>query len=189
MLDFVYLLFILLLILYLMVAQRKELPFLVITHVVIQYFFTTLSWMTSMDGQVAAILLLFLIASSTLLIWGRNLNYSRETRLIKAFTNTSQWAIFIIMLGFLLYKPYYILHYSSMGKSPHFGLAYSFIPPFFKICGNLLLFMTYLSFILNWGNKWNLKKSLKNFLPVFLYLLLLCILYLASASVRNHPFT
>jgi len=189
MLDFVYLLFIFLLIFYLMAAQRKEMPFLILTHVVIQYFFTTISWISGMDDQVAAILLLFLVASSTLLVWARSLNYSRETKLIKAFVNISQWGVLVIMIGFLLYKPYYILHYSSPNKSPHFGLVYSFIPPLFKICGNLLLFTTYLSFILNWGNKWNLKKSLKSFLPIFLFLLLLGILYLTSASMRNHPFT
>lgn len=189
MLDFIYLLFILLLISYLLVAQRKEIPFLVVTHVVIQFFFTTISWMADMDGQISAILLLFLVASSTMLVWGRGLNYSRETKLIKVFVNISQWAVLVIMLGFLLYKPYYILHYSSVGKSPHFGLVYSFTPPLFKICGNLLLFSTYLTFILNWGNKWDIKKSLKNFLPIFLYLFLLSVLYFAGASMRNHPFT
>lgn len=189
MLDFVYLFFILLLILYLIVAQRKEMPFLVVTYVVIQYFFTSISWMAGMDGQVAAILLLFLVASSTLLVWGRSLNYSRETKLIKSFVGISQWGILIIMIAFLLYKPYYILHYSSLDKNPHFGLVYSFVPPLFKICGNIFLFTAYLSFILNWGNKWNVKKSLKYFLPIFLYLFLLSVLYLASASMRNHPFT
>lgn len=189
MLDLIYLLFIFLLIIYLLAAQRKEMPFLVVTHVVIQYFFASIAWMSEMNGQVAAVLLLFLVATSFLLVWGRSLNYSRETKLIKAFVSTSQWAIMVILIGFLLYKPSYILHYSSIGKNPHFGMVYSFIPPLFKISGSILLFSTYLGFILNWGNKWHLKKSLKIFLPVFLYLFILSILYFAGASIRNHPFT
>ncbi len=188
MLDFAYLVFILLLIVYLMAAHRKEMPFAVLNHVLIQFFFTNIAWKSGMDGQVSAILLLFLAASSSLLIWARSLNYSRETKMIKVFINLSQWTALLILTGFLIIKPYYILHYSSLGNSPHPGFSYTHIPPLFKISGNLLLFTTYLLFILNWGHKWDLKKSLKNFLPVFLYLFLLFILYVTYASARNHPF-
>ena len=142
-----------------------------------------------MDSQIAAILLLFLAGSSLLLVWGRNLNYSKESKMIQVFTNVSQWALLLVLIGFFAFKPNYILHYSAMGKNSHLGLVYTYIPPFFKLFGNIILFTTYLLFILNWGNKWNIKKSLKNFSPIFVYLFLLSLLYILGTSLRNQAFT
>lgn len=189
MLDFAYFFFILSFLAYLLLARRKELPLLVISHGLLQYFFTLIMWFSEMESQLSSVTLLFIVATSTLLIWARGLNYSREFRMIKVMVELGQWIILLAMGLFLLVNSPFSYHLSSRGPNPHLGFGYSVIHPWLKSGGNLLIFTTYLLILLNWGSNWPTKKSLKNFAPILIYFLLIALLYVWKSPFRHHAFT
>ncbi len=189
MLDGVYLLFILALTVYLLLSAKKELPIIVVVHAVLQYILTLVMWFTDMSPYLAGVLLAFMVSTTGLLIWGRSLNYSRDHQMIKVFVALGQWTVMVSILLFLMLKSPYSYHFSSLGSGNGHSLAYSTIHPFIKLCGNLLLFTTFLQVILSWGTSWSIKQSLRDLGPIVLYFLLTAILFLLESPFRHHAFT
>ena len=138
---------------------------------------------------MAGLLLGFMVISSVLLVWGRNLNYSRELLSIQFFFSISQWTVIASVLIFMAVKsPYYYLMPSS-AWSAHINANQLSIHPVIKLCGNVLLFTTFFHLILNWGQKWSLRKSLIDLGPFMIYILLATLLRSFQSNTHAFPFS
>lgn len=189
MLTSLYLIFITCCLFWLLLAKRKELPLLVVMHAILQYAFTLISWFFQLNYALSAILLVFLMISALLLIWARNLNYSRELVSIRLFFTMLQWVLVIAVGIFMVAKsPFqYIVPSSSWhGHIPAHQLS---VHPVIKMGGNVILFTTFFHLVLHWGQSWKVKKSLIDLGPVVLYLMAIAILRFYQASHLSLPFS
>ena len=71
MLTVLYLICISLCLIWFLLASRKELPLLVLTHTLLQYAFTLVSWFFQLNYLLSGVLLVFLMVSAILLILGQ----------------------------------------------------------------------------------------------------------------------
>ena len=189
MLNILYTLFIALALGYLVVAKRKEVPFVIVIHAFFQYILTLAFWIFHMNTAMAGLLLGFMAISSGLLVWARNLNYSRELLSIQFFFSISQWAVIASVLIFMAVKsPYYYLVPSANWHS-HINAHQLSIHPVIKLCGNVLLFTTFFQLILNWGQKWSVRKSLIDLGPLMIYILLATLLRFFQSFSQALPFS
>lgn len=176
MLDLLYSIFLALLLGYFLLSERKELPFTILVHALGQYFATQFFWFNQMTGKMTGLLLLFIILTTGILVWARNLNYGKEFQMVRMFFRVSGWAILAMAVSVAWVKGNYILvaSFSEAGAQPHFG-GWE-IHPFIKICGNGLVFIFTLHLIFGWGQRWSLKQSIADFLPFFLFFFWMLIL-------------
>jgi hypothetical protein len=189
MLNILYIGFIAAGLLWFLLAGRKEMPLLVITHSVLQYAFTLISWFFQLNPALSALLLVFLMLSGVLLIWARSLNYSKELISIRMFFSMLQWVVIFAVGVFILTKsPYHYMMPSAnwQGHVPAHQLA---VHPIIKICGNLLIFTTFFHLILNWGQRWQIRKSILDLLPMVIYLVALILIRVYQAMIFTHPIT
>ena len=187
MLNLLYTLFILIILGYFILSKRKEVPLIVVLHAFFQYVLTLAFWIFNMNGAMAGLLLGFMTISTVLLVWGRYLNYSRELLSIQLFFSISQWAIIGSVLVFMAVKsPYYYLIPSSTLHS-HINAHQLSIHPVIKLCGNILLFTTFFHLILNWGQKWSIRKSLVDLGPFLIYLVLAAMLRFFQSFTSAFP--
>lgn len=189
MLTLLYLVFIGFCLLWFLLASRKELPLLVATHAILQYAFTLVSWFFQLNYALSALLLVFLMITAILLVWARNLNFSRELVSIRLFFSMLQWVLVFAVGIFILAKsPFqYIVPSSSWhGHIPAHQLS---VHPVIKMGGNLMLFTTFFHLILHWGQRWNIKKSLIDLGPIAIYLIAIAALRFYQTSHLTHPFS
>lgn len=189
MVNIFYTLFIVSCLLYFLLSRRKEVPFLVLIHALLQYLFTLSFWVFQMNNSMAGLLLGFIFVSSLLLIWARGLNYSRELLSIQLFFSVSQWmGIMAVGLFIFLKSPFYYLMPSSAWHS-NLNAHQISIHPVIKLCGNLFLFTTFFHLILNWGEKWSIRKSLVDLGPFVIYLIIIAVLQIFQANTQSLPFS
>ncbi len=198
MLDLLYLTFLILLLGYFLISERKEIPFVILVHALGQYFVTQFFWLNQMTEKMTGLLLLFMILTSGILVWARSLNYGKEFQMIRMFFRVSGWAILLMAVIVAWVKGNYVLvqPYSQIGVPSHFG-GWE-LHAFIKICGNGLAFIMTLHLVFGWGERWTARASLADFLPFFLFCIwmLLLKIYLhpptgmiASSSSFGIPFT
>ncbi len=182
MLDLFYSIFLILLLGYFLVSDRKELPFIILVHALGQYFVTQFFWLNQMTGKMTGLLLLFMILTSGILVWARALNYGKEFQMVRMFFRVSGWAILLMAVSVAWVKGNYVLvpSFSEAGVQSHFGgwEIHSFI----KICGNGLVFIFILHLIFGWGQRWAPRQSMADFLPFFLF----CI-WMLGLIIFHHP--
>lgn len=169
MLDVLYFTFIACSLGYFVLSPRKEFPLLLLLHAVLQYGVTQLMWLGQSDQRVAGLLLLFVLLSSALLIWGRSLAYSRELFSVRAFVTVSQWLVLLaIALQLWLQRPDSVVM-PSTGWHPPVRLSGILLGTLPKLGANFFLFTLVLQVVLGWGQRWPLRRSLLDILPVVLY--------------------
>ncbi|MEZ4827445.1 MAG: hypothetical protein R3C61_14370 [Bacteroidia bacterium] len=189
MINLGYILFIISCLLYFLLSSRKEIPFVVLTHALLQYLLTLFFWLFQMDNPLAGLLLIFIFVSSLLLIWARSLNYSRELHSIQLFFSVTQWMALVSVGIFISLKsPFYYLLPSSAWHS-NLSAHQMSIHPVIRLCGNVLLFTTFFHMILNWGSRWSLRKSIVDLSPMVIYFLLIAILRLFQLKTHTIPFS
>ncbi|MDX2247848.1 MAG: hypothetical protein SF052_13775 [Bacteroidia bacterium] len=189
MVNLFYLFFIVACLLYFLFSHRKEVPFVILIHALLQYLMTLSFWVFQMNNPMAGLLLGFIFASTILLIWARGLNYSRELHSIQLFFSVSQWmAIVAVGLFISLKSPFYYLIPSSAWHS-NLNAHQMSIHPVIKLCGNLLLFTTFFHLILNWGSRWSVRKSLIDIGPLLIYLGIIAVLRVFQATTQSVPFS
>lgn len=138
---------------------------------------------------MAGLLLGFIFLSTVLLIWARGLNYSRELHSIQLFFSVSQWIAIISVGIFISVKsPFYYLLPSSSWHS-NLNAHQLSIHPVIKLCGNILVFTTFFHLILNWGQKWSIRKSLVDLGPLIVYFALIIFLKIIQSSGNSFPFS
>ncbi|MEL6192058.1 MAG: hypothetical protein AAFR66_08415 [Bacteroidota bacterium] len=187
MLTWLYVLFIVLISAYLVFSERKEVPLFVVLHAILQYGFTLALWLFQMTSLLGGLLLGFISASTFLLIWARSLNYSRELYSIKLFFSLTQWIVVLAIGVFMaIESPYYRMVPASSWQA-YIDMDVLSIHPVIKLCGNLLLFTTFFHIMGHWGQKWNIRKSLFDLMPVWLYFLLLSLLKIFQFSAEPLP--
>ncbi len=189
MLNFLYIGFISLGLIWFLGASRKEMPLLVIMHTLLQYAFTLICWFFQINTALSALLLIFLMLTGLLLLWARSLNYSKELISIRMFFSMVQWVVILAVGVFILVKsPFHYLIPSSSwhGEMPVHQLA---VHPIIKVCGNVLFFTTFFHLILNWGQKWDLRKSFFDLMPLIVYLVCLGLIRAYQNTFFTQPFT
>lgn len=187
MLNILFFLFIALCAAYLLFSPRKELPFMVILYAMLQYALTLSMWIFQMTHALTALLLGFIVITAFLLIWARNLNYSRELNTIKLFFSLSQWVMLLCIGIFIsLESPYYKLIPTSSWHS-HVDAHSLSIHPVIKLCGNIFIFTTFFQVISHWGQKWKVKQSLFTLLPILFYYILIGLLRYFQISGQALP--
>ncbi|WNJ19556.1 hypothetical protein [Pontibacter sp. G13] len=188
MLDGLFLVFILCFALYLLLARRKEVPLFIAMHAIAQYVFTLVTWFFHMNSQLTGLLLGMMFLTTALLLWARNLDYSRELHAVQLFFSISQWAALAAAGAMCLFEPYTYLPPSSFWH-PFIASDRQILHPVIKFLGNFLLFTTFFQIILHWGQRWSRKKSWIDLSPLFLYLILLVIMNLMRGTEVHHPFS
>lgn len=173
--------------LYILLAPRKEVPVLIVLQALLQYVYTLSVWALRLPPPLGSILLAYLTATTLLLIWGRNLPYSWQWLSIRLFFTVSQWAL-LLMVALLagLRSPYlYSQPHDLLGA--HGGQVLT-IHPVLKFGGNLMIFSVFFHILLHWGQHWSLRKSLLDLGPVLIYFLTLLLLRYLQATQGALPF-
>ncbi|GAB4409955.1 MAG: hypothetical protein OHK0039_13980 [Bacteroidia bacterium] len=174
---------------FVLLAGRKEVPVIVLLHALVQYAFTLAQWAFRLNDYLSGMLLGFIILSSLLLFWGRSMNYSNELHSVRLFFTMGQW---VLLLGLVLYmglkSPYYYVIPSSSWH-PDIPMHRLSIQPVLKLGGNLLIFTTFFQLVLHWGQRWPLRRSLADLGPLLLYALGMVILEMLQSARSAIPFT
>jgi len=162
-------------------TPRKEVPVILIIQALLQYVWTLGSWSLKLDTGMTWLLWSWMLSGTLLLLWARNLAYSKELFSIRLFFSVSQWAI-ILIIGLLIAtrSPYEWI--GPVGAGITEGVS---LHPAIKLSGNLLIFTTFFQLVLHWGQMWSLRKSVVDLGPIFIYfgtLLLLRFLQFQSSS-------
>lgn len=182
MLDLFYVIFLFLLLSYFVASERKEVPFVVIVHALVQYFLTQFFWLNQVTGKMGGLLLLFIILTSVILIWGRHLPYGKELQMVKVFFRVSAWGVFLMAILVAWVKGTYILVQPYTEVGAHYQVGGWEVHPFIKLCGNGSAFIVVLLLIFGWGRNWTLRDSLADFLPFILFCCWMLVLVLL-----HHP--
>ncbi|MEL6674236.1 MAG: hypothetical protein AAFR61_18665 [Bacteroidota bacterium] len=189
MLNFLFVGFIFISALYLFLSPRKEVPLVIILHAFFQYVMTLGFWLVQMNTYFAGMLLGFMVTTSVLLVWARNLNYSKDLLSIRLFFTLTQWTALVAVVIFIVVKsPYYYMVPSSSWQDlvDHQQLS---IHPAAKLCGNVLLFTTFFHLVLGWGQRWSASKSFWDLSPLFLYFLLMSFLRIFQQGTEVFPYS
>ena len=168
MVDILYLLFSGLLLTGFFLAPRKEVPFVVMVHALVQYALTQVFWFNNLSGRGAALLLLFMSGSSVVLIWVRRMNYSQEQKQLQGIFRIASWGLLLsVVVVMWVRNPYVFEMPVSSGRQTLAG-GWG-IQPFGRLAGNALMFLLVGELVFGWGRRWTLGASLGAFGPMVLY--------------------
>lgn len=180
--------FIVVCLLYLIWIPRKEAALLVILHAFVQYAMTLSLWLFQINTQLTSLLLGFMLTTSILLLWARNLDYSQEWFSIRLFVSLVQWSIIVFILLFITFQPAYAQFIPSSGWQGKISTQHLAIHSSIKVCGNLIVFTTFIQIMLHWGQKWNIKQSLINLSPAIIYFIIMSLLKFFQSFTENSPY-
>lgn len=170
--------FILLGSLYFLLAPRKGVPTLVLTHALLQYLWTLGIWGLRLSESLTGLIWLVMAISSLLLWWSSRLPYGRSQKNVELFFTMAAWAVLIMMVALIsLRSPFVYLE--SHEALPAVGLH-----PAIRYSGNLMLFLVFLPLVLNHGQYWTLRHSLATLGPGLIYFCM--ILFLRYLQVELH---
>lgn len=188
MINILFLTFILCCVAYLVIAPRKEVALFIIFHAFLQYILSLALWIFHMNTGLVSLLLGFMTTSTGLLLWARNMNYSREQHSFRRYFLLGQWGLLVVIVFFMAVRsPYYYLVPAASWHA-HINPNLMSIHPLIKLSGNAFVFTTFFLIMLHWGQKWNIWRSLLVLGPFFLYLLIVVLLRLFQTSTYTYPF-
>lgn len=188
MLTALFTIYIVICLLYLIWVPRKEMAMLVILHAFVQYAMTLTLWFFQINSQLTALLLGFMFATSILLLWARNINYSQEWLAVRIFFSLVQWSMIVFIISYLIFQPAYNQFVPSIAWQGKIAAQHLAINPVIKVCGNLILFTSFFQIMLHWGQKWTIKKSLFNLGPMIIYFIIMSLLKIFQSYTENSPY-
>lgn len=187
--HFGYVFLILSLIAYLLWAPRKELPFVLVLHGVVQYGASVGFWLFSIGPAVLGKVLIGIYLGTALIWWARSIGYGPFWRRVYATSAGLGWlmmtlvVVWISMDGLFQYQEVSPMWREVLAVSP---LA---IHPLFKWLGNVLIFLTFFQITLHWGQPWKPVRSWLTFGPLLLFFLILLFFSLYLTGEEPAPFT
>jgi uncharacterized MnhB-related membrane protein len=188
--NIVYGMTIMLLLSQLILSREKPFALLVLSHAVLQYVYTLLSWHLRLAPGVALATLGFILATTLLLIWARKMLYgTNEQRMARTMINTLQWSFLGALILFSMLRSPDWYEFSAHGGHPGIAGGYVSLHPVIKMAGNYFLFALFAQVVLRWGLTWNRKDSLVNIGPFAGYVLLVLLLLIRQAAFSHHPYT
>jgi uncharacterized MnhB-related membrane protein len=181
---------ILLLLAQLIISREKPFALLVLSHAVLQYVYTLLSWHLRLGPGVALATLGFILATTLLLIWARKMHYgTNEQRMARTMINTLQWSFLGALILFSMLRSPDWYEFSVHGGHPDVDIGYVSLHPVIKIAGNYFIFALFSQVILRWGLRWKMRESMINIGPFAGYVLLILLLLIRQATFSHHPYT
>ncbi len=170
MLDFFYLFYLLSSLAYLFFSPKKEVPLFLLVYGLLQYAITQLWWWPETDGRIAGLLLLFIVLSTGLMLWGKELERDQDRYYATVLMRVGQWLFLVALAVVLGFKRPWVVNESLEPVWENLAEARSWgFPSFAKVGGNLLLFGFWFQVIMGWGESWSWKKSLLDLGPLLLY--------------------
>ncbi|MFK7971774.1 MAG: hypothetical protein AB8F95_15515 [Bacteroidia bacterium] len=187
--NLVYSITILLLMGHLVIARQKVFPLVVISHAVLQYLYTLLSWKLNLAPGVGLATLGFILATTVLLMWGRKMQAgTNEHRMARVMINTLQWSFLGALVLFIIMRSPDWYEFSGT-THPEIAGTYVSLHPFIRMAGNYFLFALFVQVVLRWGLVWERKDTLANLAPFIGYVLLVLLLLLRQSTFHHHPYT
>ncbi|MDX1908136.1 MAG: hypothetical protein SF053_13960 [Bacteroidia bacterium] len=174
---------------YLFWSPRKEIPLVIVLHALLQYVLTLALWLFYMDSRMTGLLLGYMAATTLLLIWGRQLTYSRELISIRVFFRLTQWVILGGLLIFVLFQNPYVFMEPSEQWAGRLNFQHLTFHPLLKLAGNVLAFTSFFHVILHWGQAWSLRKTWLDLGPLVGYILLMMGVRYLSGDPGPQPFS
>ena len=188
--NLIYGLAILFLLAQLLIARKKEFGLLVISHAVLQYVYTLLSWRLQLAPGVALATLGFIVATTMLLIWARRMHIgSNDQKMAQTLVNALQWTFLGALLFFVIIRSPDWYEFSGSNENGAIIGSYVSLHPFIRMSGNYFLFALFAQITIRWGLVWKPRDTLLNLGPFVGYVLLILLLLARQASFNHHPYT
>lgn len=188
--NLIYGISIILLLAHVLVARQKAFALTVLSHAVLQYLYTLLSWKLTLAPGVAIATLGFILATTLLLVWSRKMHFgTNEQRMAITMVNGLQWSFLGALVLFVMLKSPDWYEFSGHSHQGVVMGSYVSLHPFIRMAGNYFLFALFAQVVLRWGLVWKPKDTLVNLGPFAGYVLLVLLLLIRQASFNHHPYT
>ncbi len=184
-----YVLLLLFLVAYVLWSARKEIPLMLLFHVLIQYGFTLGIWFFTLSPTTTGVLLVGLCIGTPILIWGRILPLGKQWTASYRISWVMGWILISGIVGWMVWKGPYAYQEVSQAWRDIFPGTPLLLNQAFKWVGNGLLFLTFFQIILHWGERWTALGTWLSFGPIVLYLFVLILLQVHLSTLDQAPFS